>query len=144
MIKNLDKFPVIVELPVCWGEMDAFGHINNVIYFKYFECARIAYLEKMDFKQIAEQSGVGIILASIESKFIVPLFYPDTIKVGATVTKIDTDRFIMDYAVYSATQNKIAAIGSSVVVMYDYKKHSKINTPDFVVRSIENIQNNNA
>jgi acyl-CoA thioester hydrolase len=142
MIKNLDNFPVIVDLPVYWGEMDAFGHVNNTIYFKYFESARIAYLEKMDYKKMALDSRMGIILASINAKFISPLFYPDSIKVGATVTEIKNDRFVMDYALYSANQNKIAAIGSSVVVTYDYKNHAKIDIPDYVVSCIEAIQKN--
>ena len=42
----LRGFPGIIELPVSWGEMDAFGHLNNVVYFRYFESARIAALER--------------------------------------------------------------------------------------------------
>lgn len=37
----LAGFPVRVDIPVAWGEMDAFGHVNNVVYFRYFESARI-------------------------------------------------------------------------------------------------------
>ena len=36
----LDGFPVVAHLPLHWGEMDAFGHLNNVVYFRYFETAR--------------------------------------------------------------------------------------------------------
>ena len=36
------EYPVIIELPVAWGDMDAFAHVNNTAYFKYFESARIA------------------------------------------------------------------------------------------------------
>ena len=38
----LAGYPVRIEVPVAWGEMDAFGHVNNVVYFRYFESARIA------------------------------------------------------------------------------------------------------
>ena len=38
----LADFPVTVEIPVAWGDMDAMGHVNNVVYFRYFETARIA------------------------------------------------------------------------------------------------------
>ncbi|MCZ6911333.1 MAG: acyl-CoA thioesterase, partial [Proteobacteria bacterium] len=43
-MKVLDDYPVVIELPVVWGEMDAFDHVNNIIYFRYFESARIAYV----------------------------------------------------------------------------------------------------
>ena len=36
-------YPVVIETPVAWGEMDAYGHVNNIVYFRYFESARIAY-----------------------------------------------------------------------------------------------------
>ena len=48
MEKLLADYPVVVETPVAWGEMDAFGHVNNIVYFRYFETARIAYFEKLD------------------------------------------------------------------------------------------------
>ena len=36
----LAKFPVVIEIPVAWGEMDSMGHVNN-IYFRHFESARM-------------------------------------------------------------------------------------------------------
>ena len=61
----LSDFPVVIELPVIWGEMDAYGHFNNTIYFRYFECARIAYLDRMEFMEFKKNSGIGPILAQI-------------------------------------------------------------------------------
>jgi len=129
MIVDLRTFPVIYETQVRWGEMDSFKHVNNAVYFKYFESARIAYLEKIDYATILAQTGVGIILSSVNCKFISPLVYPDNIQIGAKITEIEEDRFIMDYAIYSSLQNKIAAIGSSVVVAYDYKSNRKTTMP---------------
>lgn len=130
MLADLSSFPVIIESQIRWGEMDAFQHVNNVVFFKYFESARIAYLEKINYLEILKKTNISIILASIDCKFICPLFYPDLVQTGAKVTEIKQDRFIMDYALYSSSQNKIAAIGSSVIVTYDYKNNKKINIPD--------------
>jgi acyl-CoA thioesterase FadM len=43
----MEGYPVVIEVPVAWGEMDAFGHLNNIVYFRYFESARIAYFHKI-------------------------------------------------------------------------------------------------
>ena len=48
----LKDYPVTVEVPVVWGEMDAFSHVNNVVYFRYFETARIAYFYEIDFMKV--------------------------------------------------------------------------------------------
>ena len=47
----LDGFPVVTEIPVAWGEMDALQHVNNVTYFRYFETARIDYFKHIDLME---------------------------------------------------------------------------------------------
>jgi acyl-CoA thioester hydrolase len=42
----LAEYPLVIEIPVAWGEMDAFQHVNNIVYLRYAESARIAYLER--------------------------------------------------------------------------------------------------
>jgi acyl-CoA thioester hydrolase len=142
IINDLTSFPVTVTLPVRWGEMDAFKHVNNVIYFSYFESARITYLEKLDYVNIAEKTGLSIILGSIECKFIAPLFYPDSITVGAKISLIKQDRFSMDYAIFSSSQKKIVAVGSSVVVAYSYKQKTKTTLPESLINLIKKLENN--
>ena len=44
----LQDYPVIYEQQVAWGDMDAFGHVNNVIYYRYIESARVCYLDKLN------------------------------------------------------------------------------------------------
>ncbi|MHA2239162.1 MAG: acyl-CoA thioesterase, partial [Candidatus Hodarchaeales archaeon] len=46
-MRTLKEFPVTVQIPVAWGDMDSFGHVNNTKFFKYFETARIKYFEEI-------------------------------------------------------------------------------------------------
>ncbi|MGH7447413.1 MAG: acyl-CoA thioesterase, partial [Longimicrobiales bacterium] len=117
---RLAEYPVIISVPVAWGEMDAFGHVNNIIYFRYFESARIAYLDAIGFRGDDESSGIGPILASTECRFRRPLAYPDTVSIGARTIDLAADRFTMEYRVASAALGEIAAEGGGVIVAYDY------------------------
>lgn len=121
----LDGFPVRVEIPVAWGEMDAFGHVNNVVYFRYFESARIAYFAAVGYIDLMQATGVGPILAATECRFRLPLEYPDTVTVGARVTEIDEDAFLMHYVAVSRTHGRVAAEGSGRIVSYDYEQKCK-------------------
>ncbi|MFO7632899.1 MAG: acyl-CoA thioesterase [Caldilinea sp.] len=56
----LAGFPVIVEISVAWGEMDAFQHVNNIVYFRYFESGRIAYFERTGAMEEMAKSGIGL------------------------------------------------------------------------------------
>ena len=92
---------MVVEMPVAWGEMDAYGHVNNTVYFRYFEQARIAYLERIGFTDEALRGGVGPILASTHCRFRHPLRYPDRVLSATRVTEVAEDRFVMEYRVVS-------------------------------------------
>jgi acyl-CoA thioester hydrolase len=138
--KLLEGFPVIVEFPVAWGDMDALGHVNNVTYFRYFENARIAYFERMKMWEFMKQTGIGPILASTHCRFRAPLAYPDVVSIGASVPDIGPDRFTMKYSVASHRLSKIAAEGEGVLVTYDYRNNRKVPVPAEVKRSILDLE----
>jgi acyl-CoA thioester hydrolase len=140
MSELLQDFPVVIEFPIAWGDMDAFQHVNNVMYFRYFESARIAYFEKMKVADTMKRTGVGPILASTNCKFKFPLLYPDTVSVGARVPKIKTDRFQMEYRVVSHTHQKIAAEGEGLVVYYDYRQKKKTDIPLEIKKLVEDLE----
>ncbi|MBI4787572.1 MAG: acyl-CoA thioesterase [Chloroflexi bacterium] len=122
--------PVVVEIPVAWGEMDAFQHVNNVVYFRYFETARIAYFQRLDLMGLMDQTGIGPILGSVQCQFKIPLTYPDTVSVGTRISKISADRFTMEYLVVSHQHQKLAAQGEGVIVSFNYRENRKAPLPD--------------
>lgn len=136
----LQGCPVVVEIPVAWGEMDSFQHVNNVVYFRYFESARIAYSDRIGLLDYKEKTGIGPILASASCRYRLPLTYPDTVSVGAKVTGMEEDRFTMSYIIVSQRYQKIAAEGDGVIVMYDYREGKKAAIPDEIRRRIRDIE----
>lgn len=136
----LEEYPVIIELPVEWGDMDAFGHVNNVIFYRYFENSRIAYLEKIGVWEHMEKHKVGPILASSRCKYKVPLTYPDTVSVGSRVTIIKEDRFLMEHVIYSHKNEEVAAEGEGTIVIFDYGKGTKAAIPEHVRNNIEMLE----
>lgn len=139
----LKDFPVIIECPVAWGEMDSFKHVNNIVYFRYFENARIAYFDKIDMMAYKESTGIGPILASIQCRFKAPLTYPDTVSVGVRVSRIGTDRFTMDHCVVSHRLGKTAAEGDGVLITYDYGNLKKAPMPPDLKQRILDLEKGN-
>jgi acyl-CoA thioester hydrolase len=140
MNELLAGYPVVIQIPVAWGEMDAYGHVNNAVYFRYFESARIAYFRQLELKQFMDQSGVGPILASIQCRFKLPLTFPDTLSVGASVIELGEDRFTMHHRIVSHRHNRVAAEGDGVVVTYDYQLGKKAPLPVEVRAAIMRVQ----
>jgi acyl-CoA thioester hydrolase len=140
----LEDFPVVVAVPVHWGEMDYFRHVNNTVFFRYFESARIAYLDRINFREERAEGGMGPILASTHARFRRPLTYPDTVRVGARTTEVGADRFTMEYRLVSESQAAVAAEGGGVLVSFDYAAGRKAPLPDGVRRAIERLEQGRA
>ncbi len=126
----LAEYPVSVALSVQWGEMDAYQHVNNATYFRYFETARMAFLSASKIIDPAQpEARVGPILASTSCRFKAPLRFPDQIYTCARVADIGDDRFTMEYAVISTSLTRVAATGDGLVVAYDYQQNQKASLP---------------
>jgi acyl-CoA thioester hydrolase len=136
----LEGYAVVIETPVAWGEMDSLGHVNNIVYFRYFESARMAYFGEVGFWDHMEETGVGPILASTQCRFRLPLEYPDTVSIGARSKDIGEDRFVMEYIIVSHRHRQVAAEGSGLIVVYDYRAKSKAPLPDEIRKRIERLE----
>lgn len=131
--------PVVIRLPVQWGEMDAYDHVNNVVFFRYFESARVRYLQACGFTDTYAEQGVGAILHSTSARFRRPLFYPDEVLAGARVSDLGEDRFTMEYRVVSVDQEAVAAEGDGLVVSYDYRAGAVVPLPESVVEGVRRL-----
>lgn len=136
----MSDYPVVVDIPVAWGEMDAYGHLNNIVYFRYFETARMAYFERLQAPDFLSRRPLGPILASTSCRFRAPIVYPDTVSVGARIARVDADRFVMFYAIYSQKMQRIAAEGEGLVVCFDYRQNRKTLLPEEIKRKISELE----
>lgn len=130
---------VTVEIPVAWADMDAFGHVNNTIYFRWFESARIAYFEAIGLNERMRREKKGPILARTSCDFEKPLTFPDTVRASARVVKLGNTSFVMEYRVTSAKHGD-AAKGEGVVVLVDYEKGGKVPLDDELRARIEALE----
>ena len=136
----LTGFPVVVEQPVAWGEQDAFQHVNNVVYFRYFENARVAYFERLNWKEYLERTRIGPIVATAQARFRRPVTFPDSLYVGVRVSSMTHDRYTMDYRIVSTRQNELVTTGETIVVAYHYGELKKVSVPAEMRSAIERIE----
>ena len=142
MILQMTEFPVVLQQQLDWGDMDAFHHINNVVYFRYFENVRMKYFEAIGMIEEVQRTRIGPILGATECKYLLPLIYPDSITLGATVSKIREKRLSMKYFIYSQKLEKIAAEGSAEIVFVDFTTGRSSLISDTFLAAINNIQAN--
>jgi acyl-CoA thioester hydrolase len=133
-------YPVVIQLPVVWGEMDSYRHVNNAVYFRYLESARLEYFARLNWLEFEKQTGIGPILQATQARFRRPLSYPDTISVAARVTSIHRDRFTLDHRIVSHAQKAIVTLGQGTVVTFHYASGKKVPIPEELRRRIEELE----
>lgn len=119
-----------IEIPVAWGEMDALGHVNNIMYFRYLETARVDFLNKLSTLIPLPHGNAGPILAYIDAQFRVPVTFPDTVIVGSRIDSIGTTSVKMSQTIYSTVHQAVALESKSVIVIIKYDTGEKVPVPD--------------
>lgn len=126
------RYPVLLGVPLTWGHMDAYRHLNNVAFIRLLESSRMHHFQALMRGVAADAaldraawlggtSSAGPILASISCRFRAPLTFPDALCIGSSVTALGELRFSMAHAVYSHRLGAVAAEGAGEVVLYDYQ-----------------------
>jgi acyl-CoA thioester hydrolase len=133
-------YVVTLQQDLIWGDMDAFQHINNTVYFRYFENVRMAYFSATLVNQYLQQHQIGPILGHTECRFLAPLTYPDTITLATRVSKLRNKRFTMEYVIFSQKLAKLVAEGSGEIIYFDYTQQCSHEVPSEVVASMLTLQ----
>ena len=135
-MKNIPAEPILSDFRCCelvkphWGDMDAFQHVNNVHFFRYFESGRVKYFDDLSLPTMITETGLGPILAAINCNYRQPVLHPDTLEVWVRCKHIGQRSFTMEQLVISQKLRATVAYGDAVIVMFDYGKQEKAAVPD--------------
>lgn len=138
-LEELANYKINCEIPVQWGEMDAANHVNNTVYLRWVEVARIHFLEKTNVSNDFSSSA-GPILAWQDCKYIFPTTYPDTIMAGVRCIELLNDRMTLETKLFSKTHQRIVAVSKQIVMAYNYQTLKKIDIPETWKKGIEALE----
>jgi len=117
---ELQGFPLVVEIPVHWGDQDAFGHVNNIVPLRWFESARVAYLEKCGLGYLMNGGGLAPMVLSLTCRYRRQLRYPDVLLVGVRVRSMRRSSLVMEHVACHKALGEIAVEGTAVILFYDH------------------------
>ncbi len=129
-----------LTIPVRWGDMDAFGHVNNAKYFTYCESARISYFQAIGLgaeHNTAPVYGPSVVTATCN--FRRQVHYPANLEVGVRAVKIGRTSFTLEYGIFLEDTADLLADGSSVVVWVDYRAGKSAALPESLKQHIREL-----
>ena len=120
-------------IQIDWSELDLFGHVNNVMFFRYMQASRLKYCEALGLTSLNEQGKLSFLVASSKCDFRRALYYPGSVCVKTCAVRCGNTSFVLRHVIEDG-EHKVAAEGEDVLVLYDYGKSAKV-TIDSQLRS---------
>jgi acyl-CoA thioester hydrolase len=116
--------------PVRWGDMDALGHVNNTVYFRYMEQARLEWLYELAQEGVGFLSGAGPVIVNASCTFMVPIVYPGDVEVRMYLAEPGRSSIGSHYELDCA--GKRMAEGDAKIVWIDLASGRSVPLPDHV------------
>ena len=126
-----------IRLEVRWGDMDAYGHVNNSLFFRYLESGRFAYIQDIFPPLVAETIPV-IVLADIQCRFEAQIVFPAEIVVKTKVVRLGNSSFDIYAELWHGV--KRCAKSKAVMVWLDQKTSKPIPIPEMFVEKIRALE----
>jgi len=139
-LTTADDFPVSLEFPIQWGDLDAYGHVNNLSYLRWFEAARAVYATKVGVVTLPGQPGVGGIVASLRCQYLRSVSYPGVVQACVRITKLTIAGVSLEFQIFDRATGVPAASGGCEVVLVDIASEKPVPIPDEIRAAVEELE----
>jgi acyl-CoA thioester hydrolase len=118
-----------------WNDNDAYGHINNVVYYAFFDTAVNAYLIQSGTLDIQNSTVIGLVVET-QCQYFKPIAYPDVVHAGIRVAKLGTSSVRYEIGLFRNDDDTAAAQGYFVHVYTDRATGRPVPIPDETRRAL--------
>lgn len=115
-------------IPIRWGDMDAYGHVNNTIYFRYMEQVRVEFLESLGYR--VEPKGTAPVIINASCTFLIPLTYPGMLEVKMFFAAPGRSSIPSSYEIRLQGNDTLYATGEAKIIWTDVANGKSVPIPD--------------
>ncbi len=120
------------RIPVRWGDMDALGHVNNTVYFRFAEQVRIEWLESLGIKDIVNADN-GPVIINVSCTFFKPISYPAIVDLAMSIAKPGRSSLQTYFEVRCVGDDStLYAEGAAKIVWWNPRSGKSLPLPDFI------------
>jgi acyl-CoA thioester hydrolase len=131
-------FPHFLEITTRWMDNDVYGHVNNVVYYSFFDTVVNRYLIDNGALDFRDGKVIGLVVET-QCNYFKPVAYPDRITAALAVEHLGNSSVRYRLAVFSNDDNDAAAQGHFVHVYVDRATNRPVPMPDALRKALERI-----
>lgn len=128
-----------LNLRIDWSELDLYGHVNNVMIFKYVQGARINYCATIGLGTLNEKDKTGFIVAASNVQYKKKILFPGNLRIETHVSEIKNTSFRLDHQIFNDNKETVVE-AYDIIVTYDYEKNDKQPVPTAIRTAIEKME----
>ncbi len=128
------RYPRLVPLATRWGDNDVYGHVNNVVYYAFFDTAVNGILVEAGVLDIANGPVIGLVVET-GCRYFAPVAFPDALVAGVRVAHLGRSSVRYEIAIFAADADEAAAQGYFVHVYVDRHTRRPVPLPE-ALRSV--------
>jgi acyl-CoA thioester hydrolase len=132
-------YPAFVAIATRWIDNDVYGHVNNVVYYAYFDTVVNEHLIRAGGLDIRHGAAIGIVVETA-CRFHKPLSFPETIDAGLRVARIGRSSVTYEIALFRERDADAAATGRFVHVWVDRERLRPVAVPDPIRAALEALR----
>ena len=131
--RRRDDYPVVRTISTRWEDEDVYGHVNNVVYYSYFDTAVNAWLMRATGTDITALPALGVV-AQTSCRFHGSVSFPDQLQVGLRIARLGNSSITYDLAIFRETDAglELAATGEFVHVYVDDQTRKPVAIPEII------------
>lgn len=134
-----DRFPHFLTIPTRWMDNDLYGHVNNVVYYSYFDTVINAYLIREGGLDIHQGQVVGV-CAESACKYLAAFAFPESVEAGLRVGHLGNRAVRYEIGLFKQGREEAAAVGSFVHVFVERASMKAVPIPDGLRKALEKLQ----
>jgi len=132
------EYPVLRTITTRWEDEDVYGHVNNVVYYSYFDTAVNGYLIEATGTDTRELDAYGVV-AETGCRYLRELRFPGDVQVGLAVTKLGRSSVVYEIGLFQGDSDEPAAVGKFVHVYVSGAERTVTPVPDVVRAVLEKL-----
>ena len=114
------KFNHITPIQLRFNDFDALGHVNNSVYFSFYDLGKTTYFDKV-LPTVSASKEVGVVIANIQVSFVLPVYPGENVAVETAVVEIGNKSFKLFQELIDVETNEVKCICQTIMVCFDAK-----------------------
>lgn len=132
-------YRVFLPIGTRWADNDVYGHVNNVVYYSWFDTAVNAYLIEQGALDIHAGPVIGLVIET-QCNYFAPLSFPQTVHAGLRVARLGTSSVRYEVGLFAENSDLAAACGHFVHVYVDRETRRPVPLPEPLKQTLEPLR----